>query len=559
MTKFDKAITRKELVAAGALTSFGLLLAACGGNGSETSSPAPAASPTPEDLPEPSPTPAPSEEAPLKQGLAEGMYGGPTGFEGAERYQYPFDSEEGRAISALRRLRRDGIAPDSLVVQVDTFFRPQLETPYAPEGPSFTQLFEDETGIRIRLIEVNFIDPNLQAAETRDGSFDVVGVWTVNLGTMAETGLLRPLDDFVEAHRPSWLDPRLGYAGGERIVKFYNTYKGQTYRVALDNDIQPVAYRADLLENEVEQARFEDRYGRELRFPLTWDEQADVAAFFTRPNDNPPLYGSVERKFDFSGWVNWANRLLPSEDPDFFYLADDGAANVNNEAGIRATEEHKRSLQWSEPGAVDNPFEVQFELMTGGTGFMGGTWPATFRLFPGLPFGFKAEISPGRLVDGGLLRRSTEFAGPGGSVNAFAQKSRHEAAYLYLQWAGSARINAWLTSKAESGLDPLHTYSLTDPGVATRYGKQPLEKMGEIMPRTVPGVMSLDRSLEYQDILRGQLRKHLTDQQSAERTMKNVEEGWNALTEEIGVERQVGALAHLRRAFPTVVDDPTTA
>ena len=39
----------------------------------------------------------------LQNGLAPGMYGGPTGFKGAERYQYPVNSEEGRAIAALRR------------------------------------------------------------------------------------------------------------------------------------------------------------------------------------------------------------------------------------------------------------------------------------------------------------------------------------------------------------------------------------------------------------------------------------------------------------------------
>ena len=55
--------------------------------------------------------------AALANGLAPGMIGGPTGFPGAARYQYPADSEEGRAILALKALRKAGKAPSTLVVQ----------------------------------------------------------------------------------------------------------------------------------------------------------------------------------------------------------------------------------------------------------------------------------------------------------------------------------------------------------------------------------------------------------------------------------------------------------
>src|SRR5262245_34607062 len=48
---------------------------------------------------------------------APGMIGGPTGFPGAARYQYPANSEEGRAVLAAKALRKAGKAPDTLVVQ----------------------------------------------------------------------------------------------------------------------------------------------------------------------------------------------------------------------------------------------------------------------------------------------------------------------------------------------------------------------------------------------------------------------------------------------------------
>src|SRR5665811_741022 len=48
--------------------------------------------------------------------LAPGMIGGPTGFEGAERYQYGPDTPEGRAIEALKELKGAGKAPDKIVL-----------------------------------------------------------------------------------------------------------------------------------------------------------------------------------------------------------------------------------------------------------------------------------------------------------------------------------------------------------------------------------------------------------------------------------------------------------
>ena len=48
--------------------------------------------------------------------LAPGMIGGPTGFEGAERYQYGADTPEGRAIEAIKEMKGAGKAPERIVL-----------------------------------------------------------------------------------------------------------------------------------------------------------------------------------------------------------------------------------------------------------------------------------------------------------------------------------------------------------------------------------------------------------------------------------------------------------
>ena len=129
------------------------------------------------------------------------MIGGPTGFPGAARYQYPANSEEGRAVLAAKALRKAGKAPDTLVVQALNFARPQFENKF-PKGAtaSIAGIWEQETGIKLKFVETNPASEyatNIRNASTKNGSFDLVTGAIEDTGDYAEAGLLRPLDDFV--------------------------------------------------------------------------------------------------------------------------------------------------------------------------------------------------------------------------------------------------------------------------------------------------------------------------------------------------------------------------
>jgi multiple sugar transport system substrate-binding protein len=562
-----RPITRKQLVAGAGATSFGLLLAACGGGGggtTEAAPPPPTESAPPETGATETGAAAPPTVAPLKEGLADGMYGGPTGFPGAERYQYPADSEEGRAIQALRQLKQDGKAPDKLVVQVLDFARPQFEKGFPEGAPSHVQLFEEETGIKIEFVETSpasEYQDNLRNASTKNGSFDLATTAIEEIGDFAEAGLLRPLDDFVSTYQPSWSDPEYGYAGGETTVNLFTKYKGSSYVVAFDNDTQPYFYRADLLESPDEQKAFSDKYGRELRFPLTWEEQAEVAEFFTRPDKQ--LFGDVATLAPFWCAVNWNQRFVSAANPNLLYFNDDGSANVNNEAGVRAFAELQKSLDWHEPGALEKDWFAQYQIMGAGNGWGGGSFPNQTKLVPGNPdldtanVGqyIKTDVMPGRVVDGTLVRRPVIFYNICYGVNAFADPSHHEAAYLFLQWAGGARVYTWLTFNPGGYQDPHHIYSLNDPYVAQSYKPEPLGQFANIIPRSAPPI-TIKGGGAYRDSLSEELQKVLTKQQSPEQAAKALQSRWDKITDDVGVDIQVEALKTFVTAFPTVTDTP---
>lgn len=563
-----RPISRKGFLAGAGATSFGLLLAACGGGGQATTAAATTAATTAPatgaaDTGTAAQTATTAAEA-VKPGLASGMYGGPIGFPGAERYQYPLDSEEGRAISALRQMRQDGTAPDTLIVQVLNFARPQFENAFPEGAPTFAGLFEEETGIKLEFIET---DPaseyqdNLRNASTKNGSFDLVTTAIEEIGDFAEAGLLRPLDEYVQKYQPSWNDPEFGFAGGEPTVNLFSKYKDGYYVVAFDNDTQPYFYRGDLLDDPTEQANFESKYGRPLRFPLTWEEQAEVAEFFTRPDQQ--LFGDVATLAPFWGVVNWNQRFVSAANPNQVYFNDDMSANVNNEAGVRAFEELLRSLDWHEPGALEKDWLAQYGVMGGGNGWGGGSFPNMTKILPGNPdldtanVGqyIRTDVTPGRIVDGQLIRRPVIFYNICYGVNAFSDPAKHEAAYLFLQWAGGARAYTFLTFNPAGYQDPHHIYTLSDPYTAQSYKPQPLGQFENIIPRTAPPI-NLKGGGAYRDSCSEILQAVLTKQQTPEQAAKSLEDAWNKITEEQGVDLQVQALPTLTASFPTQVDAP---
>ena len=142
--------------------------------------------------------------------LAPGMYGGPTGFKGAERYQYPLDSEERRAISALRAMKKAGKAPDAIVVQTLDFAKPQFEKAFPKGALSIVSQFFKETGIKIKFTVTTPADEyatNTRNASSRNSSFDAVTFAIEEMGHFAEAKLLKPLDAYVAKYQPMWSDP----------------------------------------------------------------------------------------------------------------------------------------------------------------------------------------------------------------------------------------------------------------------------------------------------------------------------------------------------------------
>lgn len=154
-------------------------------------------------------------------------------------------------------------------------------------GPMYDPLykllpeFEKKTGKRVH-VAARLIHPELNAHldqiyRAGQGAYDLVS--THNMFAPAQKHFLRPLDDwFREAELNEFIPSILEM----------NRVEGWLLSIPRNIDVRLLYYRRDLFAKTAEREKFAQATGRELRVPETWEELAQVAAFFSRP---PELYG----------------------------------------------------------------------------------------------------------------------------------------------------------------------------------------------------------------------------------------------------------------------------
>ncbi|MCJ8055868.1 extracellular solute-binding protein [Shinella curvata] len=491
--------------------------------------------------------------------LAPGMIGGPTGFEGAERYQYGADTPEGRAVEAAKALKAAGKAPERIVLGLSDGSIGQLTQAFPAGAPSIKELWEKETGITLDIVGVpngQEFTKTMQDISTKGGAFDIYAVEWNRLGDLAETAGIIKLDDYVATHKPEWDDPERGYVNGAKGVSLLNQYRGSTYGVSLDGDFQTWNYRTDLFNDETEKKAFSDKYGYALAPPRTWKEHADVAAFFHRPDKG--LFGSTDLRNQGWGYTNWYQRFVSMGSPNQFLFGDDGKALINSEAGYLATQEYVESLSHHSPDAISWGWPEQYGNFASG----GAAMTCAFSNLPKFLDNKANEgskvtgkigsmLPPGRDVGGQLVSRSVLWLNLSASVSA--QSKHPEVCYLLLQWLGSSRIYSWMTANPGGYFDPFQLSNFADPLVRQTYHDYHMDVVRETVARTVPSI-NYPGATAFHNALDENLMAALTKAKTPEEAMADTEKQWQRIARRTGEDKLLEAIKSNKEAWPTVLD-----
>ena len=493
------------------------------------------------------------------QELAPGMIGGPTGFVGAERYQYGPDTPEGRAIEAAKAMKAPGTAPDKIVLGLSDGSIGQLTQPFPAGAPSVKELWERETGITLEIVGLpngQEFTKTMQDISTSAGGFDIYSTDWNRLGDLAESGGIAKLDDYVAEYKPEWDDATRGYVNGAQGVSLMNMYRGSTYGVSLDGDFQTWVYRTDLFNDAAEQKAFKDKYGYDLAVPRTWAQFNDVAAFFQRPDKG--LFGSTDLRNQGWGYTNWYQLYTSLASPNQFLFDNDANPLISSEQGIKATQAYIDSLAHHSPDAISWGWPEQYGNFASG----GAAMTCAFSNLPKFldnPGNTGSTVTgkigsmlpPGNEIDGKIVSRSVLWFSLTGMVSS--QSKNPELAYLFLQWLGSSRIYSWMTANPGGYFDPFSLNDFADPLVRETYHAYHMDVVRETVARSVPTI-NYAGATAFNNALDENLMAALTKAKTPEQAMADAAAEWEKITRRTGRDKIVEAVRGNMAAWPTVLD-----
>jgi multiple sugar transport system substrate-binding protein len=216
------------------------------------------------------------------------------------------------------------------------------------EGPfhEVREEFEAATGATLNIVAVPFEEhfPKLiedMASGTGQYDTSIAGAWW--LGDLVAADFILPYDEYyndTSGKFPAW-EYEAVLPGPRSLME----YGGQKYMVANDHDGQVLYYRRDLFEDEAHQQAFADEYGYDLAVPVTWDQFADMAAYFNGKDlngDGEADHGvTMHLKVGGQGMFHFMSFSAPfvigPENPKLYWFnADDMTPLVNSPGHLAA-------------------------------------------------------------------------------------------------------------------------------------------------------------------------------------------------------------------------------
>jgi len=455
---------------------------------------------------------------------------------------------------------------EGIEVNILTFTGPQIAEPLQRRGPDFTAL----TGAKINVIVVPFSDlyqKILTDLATGTNSFDA---WVFAPQWMVDyivPGYMEDLTDRVKN------DPAIEW---EDIAPFFRdfsaTYQGRIYTIPLDGDFQMVYYRKDLLEEAG------------LKPPETWEDYLNIAKTFHGKDlngDGKPDYGSCisKKRAAQAYWMIWsvAAGYLQSQGTGqgSFFDLETMKPLVNNEAFAAALDVYKETTKYGPPEELNLDVGDTRSLFVAGRCALSLDWgdigtlaidPATSVVMDKVG----AVILPGPRS---VLDRATgklvpcdektcpyaingvnhaPFAAFGGwscGINAAAKPKVKDAAYAFCSYMSQpAQANVDVTI-GKTGYNPYRISQFLNRQLWVKAGMSPAaaaDYLGAIEASLNSPNMVLDlripQNQRYQQVvLDTAISQFLAGEITREQCMKQIYDGWEEITEELGRDKQLEA------------------
>jgi multiple sugar transport system substrate-binding protein len=450
-----------------------------------------------------------------------------------------------------------------VTVNVVTFTGPQIAEPLQRRAPAFGK----RTGAKINVITVPFSDlynKILSDVATGTNSYDAFVFDPQWMGDYVPPGYLEDITDRVNDDKALQWDDIAPF-----FRDFSATFKGRVYTIPLDGDFQMVYYRKDVLEKDG------------VAPPATWDDYLSIAERYQGKDlngDGKPDYGSciAKKRSAQSYWMFWsiAGSFLQTEGTGqgSFFDVDSMEPLVTNAGFGQALDIYKQTTQFAPPSERNLDVGDTRGLFTSGRCALSIDWGdiGTLAIDPQtstVEDKVGAVILPGtkqvldrekgelvdcddqtcpHAVDGVNHAPFSAFGGWSGAINAAADDKVKDAAYAFLSYMSAPAQSNVDVTLGKTGFNPYRTSQFEDIDVWVKAGMSATaaeDYLGAIRDSLESPNMILDvrvpKSAQYQGtVLDTALAQFLAGEIDRDQAMKQIEDGWNRITDKEGRDEQ---------------------
>jgi multiple sugar transport system substrate-binding protein len=298
--------------------------------------------------------------------------------------------------------------------------------------------YEQETGIKVSVVQEpwgSYLNKVSAEWAAKGSGFDMVVGDSQWLGQGVTEGHYVDMTDFLTS-------TGIKDTVTEATLKYYGDYDGKLYAYPTEGDANGFAYRKDLFEDAQNMADFKAKYGYDLAVPQTWDQLRDIAEFFTRPDQN--LYGvAIYTQVDYDAITMGFENVFFSYGADWKDANNNVLGVVNSENAIKALELYKQLYSFAPPGLNNAFFAETNDAYINGQVAMAMNY---FAFFPALANpelnSHAADTGYFAMPAGPDGQRYAALGGQGISINSYVSDERKQAAYDFIKWFASDKVQA---------------------------------------------------------------------------------------------------------------------
>ena len=304
--------------------------------------------------------------------------------------------------------------------------------------------FQKETGIAVNVEQIPlgsyqekaFLE--FGASRTR---FDILIGDSQWIGRGATKGLYVELTDWL----PTVVDLATIHPRAAKYLCEYPEGSNRWYAAPCETDAIGLAYRKDWFDDAGERAAFQQKFGRELAVPATWQEFKQVAEFFQRPDAK--RYGCAmpsDRAYD--GLTMGVQNFLWSFGGRWHDEQSNKVVGFLDTPGtVEGIEFFKSLLPLGPKGAERLDYGQVLEAFTNGSTAMLLNY---FAFFPGIhaQYGDKVGFA---VVPAGPQGRVASLGGQGMSISTKIPAEQQELAKRFIAWFMKRETQEqWITKPA---------------------------------------------------------------------------------------------------------------